>query len=730
MQTFLEESAMIFRVLIGTVLGLAVTVTVAGPPQAKKLPVTDTYHGVRVVDDYRWLEEGEDAKVREWSAAQNVHARGILDKLPHVKEIRARVTEILAARTSSYYGVSYRGGKYFAIKRQPPKQQSFLVVMASADDTSSARVLVDPNVLDAKGATSIDWYIPSPDGRRVAVSLSKGGSESGDVHIYETTTGHQVHEVIPGVNGGTAGGDLAWATDGSGFFYTRYPRGSERPPVDKDFYQQVYFHALGTETEKDRYEIGKDFPRIAEVQLDMERSTGRLLATVQDGDGGEFAHYLRSPEGTWRQFTRFGDRTIQATFGGNDDLFLLSRNKAPRGKILRVTIPTLVVDKAQTIIPEGKDTIVSSFMGAPSILATDTRLYVEYQLGGPSEIRVFDHRGKQLAAPTQLPVSSVGALTLLTGDDILFANSSFIEPSARYRFSPKTGETVKTAFVTESPVDLRDAKVVREFATSKDGTKVPVNIILPKGARLDGSNPCVVSGYGGYGISLAPRFRKSTRLLLDQGVIYAVANLRGGGEYGEEWHHQGNLTEKQNVFDDFAAVLKHMVKRGYTSSDKLAIIGGSNGGLLMGATMVQHPKMIKAVVSYVGIYDMLRVELSPNGAFNIPEFGTVKDLGQFKALHAYSPYHNVKDGTKYPAVLFLTGANDPRVDPMQSRKMTGRLQAAQGSTEPVLLRTSSDTGHGGGTPLAERIAQSVDVHAFLFAQLGVDYRAATKKSDN
>jgi prolyl oligopeptidase len=214
-------------------------------------------------------------------------------------------------------------------------------------------------------------------------------------------------------------------------------------------------------------------------------------------------------------------------------------------------------------------------------------------------------------------------------------------------------------------------------------------------------------------------------VLLDQGVVYAVANLRGGGEYGEEWHHQGNLTGKQNVFDDFAAVLQHLVDRGYTCPKKLAIIGGSNGGLLMGATMVQHPTMVKAVVSYVGIYDMLRVELSPNGRFNVPEFGTVTNPEHFKAMYAYSPYHNVKDGMKYPPVLFLTGANDPRVDPMQSRKMTARLQAAQGSSGKVLLRTSDDTGHGGGTPLKEQIAQSADVYAFLFAQLDVDYHPPT-----
>jgi prolyl oligopeptidase len=706
---------------------LAITAVAGGPPPAKKVPVTDSYHAVKVTDDYRWLEDGSDAEVRQWSDAQNTHARGILDKLPNVDAIRARVTEIMTARTVSYGGPAYRAGQLFAIKRQPPKQQPFLVVMTSMDDPESARVLLDPNVIDPKGGTSIDWHVPSPDGTLVAVSLSKRGSESGDVHIYESATGKEVHEVIPRVNGGTAGGDVAWAPDGLGFYYTRYPRGNDRPPEDMDFFQQVYFHALGTPTEQDRYEIGKGFPRIAEIQLDMHRSTGRLLATVQRGDGGEFALYLRTEEGRWRQFSVFGDRTLQAAFGPNDDLFLLTRSDAPRGRILRMPIALLNNGTPETIIPQGKDTIVSSFMEAPTVVPTDSKLYVVYQLGGPSEIRVFDHHGKPLAAPKQLPVSAVGGLTRLTGDDILFNNRSFIEPPAWYCFRPKSDKTIKTGLATTSPVDFSDVKVVREFATSKDGTKVPVNIITPKGVRLDGSNPCLVTGYGGFGVSITPGFRPNNRILLDQGVIWAVANLRGGGEYGEEWHRQGNLTNRQNVFDDFAAVLQHMVDRGYTSPERLAIIGGSNGGLLVGATMVQHPDMVKAVVSYVGLYDMLRVELSPNGAFNTPEFGTVKRPDHFKALYAYSPYHNVKGGAKYPATLFLTGANDPRVDPMQSRKMTARLQAATASSAPILLRTSADSGHGGSTPLSERIAQSVDVYAFLFDQLGVKFRSTTER---
>jgi prolyl oligopeptidase len=246
-----------------------------------------------------------------------------------------------------------------------------------------------------------------------------------------------------------------------------------------------------------------------------------------------------------------------------------------------------------------------------------------------------------------------------------------------------------------------------------------VNIVLPRGLELDGSHPCVVSGYGGYGVNIEPRFRPIGALYLENGVIYAQANLRGGGEFGETWHTGGSLTNKQNVFDDFAAVVRHMIERRYTSSERLGIIGGSNGGLLMGATMTQHPELVRAVVSFVGIYDMLRVELSPNGAFNVTEFGTVTNEEHFRAMHAYSPYHHVRAGTRYPATLFLTGANDPRVEPWHSRKMTARLQAANAADTPILLRTSDTSGHGIGTALSEEMAEYTDVFAFLFAQLGV-----------
>jgi prolyl oligopeptidase len=702
-------------------LALAAASAAAAPPPTPKKPVTDTYHGVAVTDDYRWLEDWNDKAVQDWSNAQNAHARAVLDKLPGVPVLREKLTKIIGAKTTTHGPFAARPGRLFALRHQPPKQQPFLVVMPAPDKPDEARVLLDPNELDAKGTTTIDWFVPSPDGKLVAVSLSKGGSESGDVHVYDAETGKPVDAVIPRAHGGTAGGDLAWAPDGKGFYYTRYPRGAERPAADADFYQQVYFHALGSSAVSDRYELGKDAPRIAEFRVEVHPPTGRVLATMQVGDSGRFAFFVRSADGKWKQIADLTDGVVQAAFGPDGSVFVVSRKDAPRGKVLRLPADNPDLSNATVVVPEGKDAIDTDHYAPPgekTVLPCATRLYVTYQLGGPTAIRCFTLDGKPLPAPRQPEIASVGDLAPFGGDDVLFAAGSFVEPFNDYLYRAGRGETVKLPLSSPPVVEFGDVTVTREFATSKDGTKVPVTVLVPKGAKLDGSNPCLVTGYGGYAVSITPGARPAWRVLFDHGFVVAVANLRGGGEFGDAWHTAGNLTNKQNVFDDFAAVLKHMIDRKYTSPARLAIEGGSNGGLLMGATLTQHPELIRCVISHVGIYDMLRSELSPNGAFNIPEFGTVKDEKQFRALYAYSPYHRVRDGTKYPPVLFLTGANDPRVDPMQSRKMTARLQAAN-PDGVVLLRTTASAGHGLGTSLSERIEEAVDVYAFLLSQLGV-----------
>ena len=702
-------------------------------PLSAKQPVSDTYHGVAVNDDYRWLEEGGTPAVKAWTDAQNRLTRSHLDELPERAAIAARLTALFAKDTPSHSGLVSRPSCLFALKFQPPKQQRLLVTLASADDPTTEKVVLDPNEIEPKGQVTMDWYVPSPDGKLLAVSLSVHGSEEGTLYFYRTDTGERVAEHIGRVQYPTGGGSAAWSPDGKSLFYTRYPLAGEKPAADLNFFQQIFCHHLGTPVSSDILAAGRDFPRIAEIDLHTSRDGRWLMARVANGDGGEFAHYLHDfndPQPTtWRQITRFEDNIKQIAFGCDGrTLYLRSVKEAPRGKILRLALDgSQALSAAELIVPESEAVI-------EHLTTTSTRLYVTDLIGGPSRLRQFDLAGKNLGVVALPHTSGVDQLLALEDrpkdDRVMFRETSYTEPSAWMRFDPAaangTGALTKIGLFSTSPVDFSDIEAVREFAVSKDGTKIPVNILRRKGTKLDGSNPTLLTGYGGYGISLRPGFNFTERLWFDHGGVAVIANLRGGGEFGEEWHLAGNLTRKQNVFDDFAACARHLIERGYTRPEKLAVEGGSNGGLLMGAFLTQHPDLARAVVAHVGIYDMLRVELDPNGAFNITEFGTVKDAAQFRAIHAYSPYHHVNDATPYPAVFFLAGENDGRVNPAHSRKMCALLQAASGSQRPVLIRLSAASGHGMGTSLTERIAEKADVLAFLFEQLGMQPTAATK----
>ena len=701
-----------FLSLIGAASGLTVLnlLAIEPAPQAPKKPVSNEYHGMIVEDLYQWLENDDAPQVKAWSDAQNQRTRDYLDKLSDRVAIEKQLKEWYAKTSPNYFSLVSRPGLLFAMKFQPPKQQPLLVTLHSADDLKSEKVVLEPNVLDTKGTTAIDWFVPSLDGERVAVSLSKGGSEDGTLHFYETATGKALPDTIQHVQYPTAGGSAAWNADGTGIYYTRFPRKGERADTDLDFYQQVYFHKLGTGDTEDTYSIGKDFPRIAEIELKASRDGRYILAAVANGDGGDFAHYLLGPGGSWNQVTHFSDQIKLARLGRDNTLYLLSRAGAPRGKILRLPLDTPELRKAVEIVPTGEPVI-------EQIVLTADALYVGDVLGGPSQIRRFGLDGKNETIIPIPKISAVQEIVALDNNSLLFHNVSYTEPAAWFHWEEGKTEAVKTSLRSTSPVSFSDIEVTREFTTSKDGTKIPLNIIFRKGMKRDGQNPTLLYGYGGYGITMSPNFDFTRRLWFDRAGIYVVANIRGGGEFGEEWHKAGNLIKKQNVFDDFEAAAEYLIKQKYTNPKKLAIQGGSNGGLLMGAMITQHPYLMRAVVSSVGIYDMLRVELAPNGAFNVTEFGTVKNPDQFKALYTYSPYHHVVDGTKYPSILMLTGANDGRVAPYHSRKMIARLDEANKSDNPILLRTSSSAGHGIGTALSERIKQLADIYAFLFAQL-------------
>ncbi len=685
----------------------------------------DSYGDVTVTDNYRWLEDPTDPGVLAWTWAQNQLTRSRLDPLADRAKIHARIATLLSGTGPEYHEVDVIGSAVLALEQRPPRQQALLVVLTDPAKPSTERVVVDPNELDPSGKTAIDFFVASHDGKRVGVSLSSGGSESGDVHVYDVATGKALPDVVTRVNGGTAGGSIAWNAAGTGFWYTRYPHPGERPAEDLGFYQQVYFHRLGAAPADDVYVMGKELPRIAEISLHASPDGQTILARVENGDGGEFAFYAidarlgakPDAKGHVTQLFKATDKMILGKFGPDGALYLISRRGAPRGAVLRLARP-YTANRAEQIVAEG-DGVIDNFA------VTASQLYLVEMLGGPSRLRSFRLTGGKASAPelvaTPFPVASIGSPRPIGNDDLLYRTQSYTTTPGWFRYVARTRRSEPTALVQPMAFSMDDVEVVRETCTSTDGTAVPLNILRKRGIALDGSHPTLLYGYGGYSISLTPSLKPLNRMWIDQGGVYAEANLRGGNELGEAWHEAGRLASKQHVFDDFYACAKALVAGGYTAPERLAIEGRSNGGLLMGAALVQHPEMYRAVVSGVGIYDMLRTELTPNGAFNIAEFGTVKDPALFRALYAYSPYHRVVDGAAYPAILLTTGANDPRVDPYHSRKMTARLQAATASNRPILLRASDDVGHGMGSPLGAVIDEATDSYAFLMTELGMRY---------
>jgi prolyl oligopeptidase len=687
-------------------------------PVATPRPVTHEYHGVSVTDGFEWLENADDPATKTWVAQENAASARYFDSVAARPELHERLASLLSSTSNSYYGLVERGGVIFAMKNAPPKQQPLLVALTSVDDLGSEKVVFDPNEAAANGSLEIDFFMPSPDGRRVALSVSENGSEDGTLRVLDVATGAELPDRIARVTFPTGGGSVAWSAGGAGLYYTQYPAPGSRPSADEHFYQQVYYHRLGAPAGQDSTQVGSEFPRIAETALQSSRDGKVIVALVANGDGGDFSLWLKTPDaqgaGPWRRIAADADGIKAVQIGDDDALYLLSRANAPRGRILRLPVSkgTTTVDwkRVATVVPQSDGNIEHYAVSGPNVAVSDL-------LGGPSRlsiVNVHTHRRSPVALP---PVSSVDDLAEIGRHDIVAQLGSYLVPPNWSHVTAGRNGVRRTAMVVTSEANYNDTEVVREFATSKDGTQIPLNIIRRKGTRLDGRNPTILYGYGGYGVSETPNFSSSRRVWLDRGGVFVVANIRGGAEYGEAWHTAGNLTHKQNVFDDFIAAAEYLIQHGYTNPEKLAILGGSNGGLLMGAVMTQRPELFRAVGSEVGIYDMLRVELDPNGAFNVTEYGSVEDEAQFRALYAYSPLHRVRDGVDYPAVFMQTGDNDGRVNPAHSRKMIARLQQADPNGKPILLRTTAAAGHGIGSALSVRIDQTTDLFAFFVNEL-------------
>jgi prolyl oligopeptidase len=689
-------------------------------PATPQHPVTDQYQGVSVTDPYRWLENAQDPAVHQWSLTQDARTRNYLDGLPLRERMYQRLMKQISATSPFYDHLQVAGDRVFALYTQPPKQQRMIALLTNAADPQLARIVVDPNAINPAGTTAVDWFAPSPDGRWLAVSMSDNGSEDGTLHLFDVATGKDEALRIPRVQFPTGGGSVAWREDAKGFWYTRYP-GPEQPSEEQHFYQRVYFHSLGDDPAHDVLVLGEGLPKIAEIQLDNRYDPKIIVASVANGDGGEFEHFLIDAAGHVTQVTHFADRIVAAAAAPDGSLYLISRKGSPRGALLMLPPGDTEIAHAKVAVPES-DVVMQSAgeVSETPIVADSALLYLPELVGGPSRVSLYDHAGAARGVLPLPPFASVAEVHPLSDGSVVYRVETYLQPPAILRYDPTTKRSSPTKILETSPVSFTDAEVLREIARSKDGTAVPFNIVRRKGARPTEPAPLLLYGYGGYGISEIPTFLgPRARLWLDGGGIYVDTNLRGGGEFGEAWHQAGALTRKQNVFDDFIAVAEWLIAHRYTDREHLAIMGESNGGLLMGAVMTQRPDLFRAVVSRVGIYDMLRVELDPNGTFNTAEFGSTKDVAQFRALYADSPYHHVKDGTPYPAVLMLTGETDGRVNPAHSRKMIARLQAATSSKQPVMLTINAHAGHGMGSALSIVVNQYADIDAFLFDQLGM-----------
>lgn len=692
----------------------------ADPLLAKSVVVKTTYHGVTVADPYQWLE-ADTPDVKAWSDAHNRVARAALDAVPGRAELAAEYQAMLNAPVTHYSNVIGAGGRFFALRKRPDHEHPELIVMADLEKPEAAQLVIDPTAGTAGRA--IDFYVPSPDGKRVAVSMSMHGSEVGQLHLIGVD-GKDLEPPLADVYRGTGLGDATWAPDSKTVYYTRYPRAGEEHADEPQLWLSLWRHQLGADVAADVRELGPELPKTAEIQLTSD-NRGRVLASVQMGDGGQFRHYLRSKAGAWTQLDDWNDDIPYIGFGTTSDLWVVSRKDAPRGKIMRLVDTATSAAKATVVVPEGPDALVTSYTSELGVVDTGDRIAAIYQLGGPSTLRMYARSGKALPAlPLPSPIAITGFVAL--PDGLLAVTSSYLGPYSRWRYTTgKRGQPGTFAPLSQlsppSVVDLSGFEVIRETATSKDGTQVPYTIVWPKGAAKDGTRPCIATGYGGYGFNTEPSQPLGFVPLLRRGICFIDTNLRGGGEFGEAWHRAGMLTAKQNVFDDFASVLAAVAERKYTAVDRLGIYGGSNGGLLIGATITQHPELVKAALADVAILDMLRVEVTPNGAFNVPELGTVTDQAQFTALHSYSPYHRALAGipkrSAFPATLFTTGANDPRVAPWHSRKMVAAMRAAQSAGSPVLLATTEDAGHGIGAGTSELVAKLTDLAAFFVWQL-------------
>ena len=681
----------------------------AAAPATRTENVVDKIHGVEVRDPYRWLEDGDSPEVQTWTAAQNRSMRERLDAVPGRKWLEGRLWQW--QETGSLGAPVVRGkGKaswHFYTRREGKQNQPVLYVREGR--AGKDRVLLDVNQLAADGTQALDWWYPSEDGALVAYGISTSGDENSLLRVREVATGRDREESIPH----TRACSLAWLPDGSGFYYTRYPAKGTVPAGEEQYHRGVYLHRLGTDPDADAkiFGDGLGFSSWPNVLLSPD---GRWLA-VEVSEGWSKSEIFLFD-------TRKHEPPVPVVTGKNaifnlvdlldDRLLVVSNESAPRYQLWQIDPRKPEREHWKLVIPEGEDTL-------ESVAAAKDHLVALYLKDASSRVRVFSETGKllrEIALPGLGTVSSLHARH--DQRDVYLPFTSFLSPTKVLRHDSDTGKTTIWKELT-APVDTSQFIVEQVRYPSKDGTNVPMFLVHKRDLVRDGNNPTLLYGYGGFNVSLTPGFAAWVGPFIERGGVYAVANLRGGGEYGEAWHRAGMLERKQNVFDDFAAAAKYLIAEKISSADRLAISGRSNGGLLVAAAITQHPALFKAAVCGVPLTDMVRYHLLQIARLWIPEYGSAEAPEQLPFLFAYSPYHHVKDGAAYPATLVFSAESDTRVDPMHARKFAARLQAATAGKAPILLRIEGKAGHGAGKPIAKVIAQYTDEFSFLFQELGI-----------
>jgi prolyl oligopeptidase len=682
----------------------------SAPPAAEIKPIADVFHGTRVIDNYRWLEDGNSPETRQWVAQEMAYTRGMLDRLAGRDALHKRLTELLSI--GSVTPPILAGHHYFYTKREGMQNQPILYVRDGVDGPD--RVLVDANQLAADGTVALDWYQPSENGKYVAYGTSPGGSEVSTLHVIETKTG----TVLPDTIERTRAASIAWKLDNSGFYYTRYPKKGDVPAGQEMYNRHVFYHSLGDDPAQEDQPIfgeGRDPEDWPSVHLS---NNGRwLLINVSQGWTKSELFLMDLKKGTPPTRVTTGKDFLYSGEVYNDKLYVTTNEDAPRYRVF-------VADAGNYDRAAWKEIIPQSDAVLQGTAVYGGKLFAQYEQNATTQLKIFDLDGKKL---THIALPAIGSVFGTGGrwdhDQLFYGFQSFTFAPAIYRYDLKDASTSLWTKVDAPSIDPSAYEVNQEWFNSKDGTRVPMFIVYKKGLQKSGHNPTLLTAYGGFNISLAPEFKRQQYLWLEHGGVYAVANLRGGAEFGEEWHRAGMLDKKQNVFDDMIAAAEHLISEKYTDKNHLAIQGGSNGGLLMGAMITQRPDLFRAVVCQVPLLDMLHYQDFQIAKLWIPEYGSSENPDQFKWLYAYSPYHHVKPGTEYPAVLFMTADTDTRVDPMHAKKMAAEMQAeaknGSSRTRPILLRIESKAGHGAGKPVTKQIEEFTDIYSFLFWQLGV-----------